>query len=118
MGKVIGERKMLNRHGSQKSKYRHDHPTCEVCGSVNHSRLTDVHHVIPVAAGGIGSQENLITLCPKHHRVAHLVGIFRAKTYFGPKDKVSLVKAICEFPEHRIPQEILQRDFTLARALR
>lgn len=31
----------------------------------------DVHHIVPVAAGGTNSEDNLVVLCPTCHRLVH-----------------------------------------------
>jgi len=98
-------------------RYRKAHQECEVCGARADGRALDIHHVIPTGACGSNGESNLITLCKTHHKVAHVVGVFRSKVYFGPRDRVSLIKAICEYPEHAIPREILARDFESARLL-
>lgn len=41
---------------------------CQNCGAEADNRELDVHHIIPVAAGGTNHEENLITLCIKCHR--------------------------------------------------
>jgi 5-methylcytosine-specific restriction endonuclease McrA len=38
----------------------------------NQSRWIELHHKIPVSAGGLNTAENLITLCSTHHKFAHL----------------------------------------------
>lgn len=42
---------------------------CEICGWDEASR--DVHHIVGISNGGQTKKENLITLCPNHHRMAH-----------------------------------------------
>lgn len=41
---------------------------CVICGF---NAVTDVHHVVPRAAGGGNEIENLVVVCPNHHRMAH-----------------------------------------------
>ena len=45
------------------------HLSCQICGWNEASR--DLHHIIPVAQGGKNEENNLITLCPNHHRMVH-----------------------------------------------
>lgn len=45
-----------------------DNHRCVVCGF---GFVTDVHHILAKANGGEDDIENLITLCPNHHRMAH-----------------------------------------------
>lgn len=46
-----------------------DGEACRICGF---SLATDVHHITPRSAGGQDVLSNLITLCPNHHRLAHM----------------------------------------------
>ena len=32
----------------------------------------ETHHVVPLAEGGADSLDNVVALCPNHHREAHL----------------------------------------------
>jgi hypothetical protein len=49
---------------------RRDHGTCRApaCRS---TRNIDIHHVIPRAAGGKHTSDNLVTLCEGHHLALH-----------------------------------------------
>lgn len=49
-------------------EYRKDE--CENCGAEANGRALDVHHIVPVAAGGTNNPENLLTLCISCHRKA------------------------------------------------
>lgn len=42
---------------------------CEICGWQEASR--DIHHIYPRSAGGKSIAENMVTLCPNHHRLVH-----------------------------------------------
>ena len=42
---------------------------CEVCGWKEGGR--DLHHIIPVKNGGTNKMDNLINVCPNHHRLIH-----------------------------------------------
>lgn len=50
---------------------------CVVCGF---HLVTDVHHITPLAAGGLNAFSNLVTVCPNHHRLAH-VGLINLEAY-------------------------------------
>jgi len=45
-----------------------DSGTCCIC---DFSIIVHVHHIIPRSKGGEHSLDNLITLCPNHHAMAH-----------------------------------------------
>jgi 5-methylcytosine-specific restriction endonuclease McrA len=45
------------------------HPTFETIGGIPY---TEVHHIMPLAEGGHDTIENVVCLCPAHHREAHL----------------------------------------------
>jgi len=57
------------RHGyySIISTYKKSHPTCEICGW---KWGVDCHHIKQIKNGGNNSINNLICLCPNHHRLA------------------------------------------------
>jgi hypothetical protein len=35
--------------------------------------IIEIHHILPISAGGLHTEENVIALCPNHHRVADLL---------------------------------------------
>ncbi|MCW3098537.1 MAG: hypothetical protein JWL77_4155 [Chthonomonadaceae bacterium] len=35
--------------------------------------IIELHHVIPVSAGGQDTEENVVPLCPNHHRIADIL---------------------------------------------
>ena len=44
------------------------HPLCEEClAAGRHVRADEVHHIIPVAQGGVHAEENLMALCRSCH---------------------------------------------------
>lgn len=45
-----------------------DNSACQIC-SWNETTC-DIHHILPVSKGGKNVVENLIVLCPNHHRLA------------------------------------------------
>lgn len=49
------------------SRYRIKKPYCEICLNPK----IEVHHIIFRSQGGPDSEENLISLCRKHHSLAH-----------------------------------------------
>jgi hypothetical protein len=42
---------------------------CEICGWNECTR--DIHHILPISKGGKNTLNNVIVLCPNHHRMAH-----------------------------------------------
>src|SRR5687768_12551370 len=48
-----------------------DSHTCKACGEASSQGETDVHHLIPRAAGGVDAPANLITLCDGCHAARH-----------------------------------------------
>lgn len=40
------------------------HTECELCGS---TRNLEAHHIIPIAVGGIDTEENILCVCKKCH---------------------------------------------------
>lgn len=50
---------------------------CEWCGE--HIDQPEVHHIVPRSEGGPNDPENLILLCPNHHRQADAGAIGRSK---------------------------------------
>ena len=55
---VYGNRKLILERDEQRCRY-------PGCGSTEHLEL---HHIVPIAQGGLDSVDNGITLCRKHHR--------------------------------------------------
>jgi len=55
------------RSGKMSARVR-DGGKCVICGF---GHVTAVHHVIPRKEGGSNALENLVTLCPNHHYMAH-----------------------------------------------
>lgn len=42
---------------------------CALCGWKE--SICDIHHIIDISFGGTNSMENLILVCPNHHRIIH-----------------------------------------------
>ena len=57
----------IPRSGKMSARVR-DGGKCVICGF---SHVTAVHHIIPRKEGGSNDLENLVTLCPNHHYMAH-----------------------------------------------
>ena len=57
-------------HLRDQRKCQYHYPSGESCKS---TRWLHLHHKLPVSQGGEHSLENLITLCPAHHDLAHLL---------------------------------------------
>jgi len=62
---------------------------CVICGYY----ITDQHHIIPKQRGGSDEPENLIDLCPNHHRAFHIFisasRKFNHNKFFKKKPKIS-----------------------------
>jgi hypothetical protein len=60
------------------------------------SEMMELHHVVPVACGGGDSPENLLLLCPNHHRLAHkLTSIsYKRGAYFGPRSREEMIQSL------------------------
>ncbi len=54
-------------------------PGCR-CSSIH--KLT-VHHLVPRSQGGSNHLHNLLTLCEKHHRMAHAPALASVSDYVG-----------------------------------
>jgi len=50
-------------------EYSDKHPFCERCGF---DITIDVHHIVLQSTGGTNEEDNLISLCPNCHRMAHM----------------------------------------------
>jgi len=49
------------------------HPACEVDGC-RRKPTSEPHHLVPRSRGRSDLHENLLRLCPSHHRAWHLLG--------------------------------------------
>jgi hypothetical protein len=47
---------------------RRDGYRCRMCGF---EHFTEVHHIVPRREGGRNTADNMLSLCPNHHRAAH-----------------------------------------------
>ena len=50
--------------------YERDNKKCVHCGETDWHKL-EIHHIIPLSAGGNSMPENLKTLCVRCHDIAH-----------------------------------------------
>ena len=41
---------------------------------IDFKRYSSLHHIVPRSMGGEDNEENLVTLCQKHHREVHNTG--------------------------------------------
>jgi hypothetical protein len=88
-------------HGYRKRIHRDGSPTCAVCGwsiplPLRTSAVAsgiNVHHILPVAHGGTDAEDNLVTLCPNHHALAHV--LFPLAAYYqGPTNAADFVSLL------------------------
>jgi predicted restriction endonuclease len=61
---------------------------CAVCSWSEAS--CDAHHIIPVSTGGENIVENIIILCPNHHRLAHN-GILTVPNLLRLREKIYII---------------------------
>lgn len=67
---IVYRNKQKSNTGSIKKFYKIlQNIPCELCGWKESIR--DLHHIIPVSENGKNELENLIVLCPNHHRMVH-----------------------------------------------
>lgn len=57
---------------------------CAICGwratdkliktdkGIHYSYGNEIHHIVPISKGGKATEDNLILLCPNHHKQAHM----------------------------------------------
>ena len=64
------------------------HLPCELCGWDATTR--DVHHIVPVSQGGKNTLDNVIVVCPNHHRMYHKHLISEEATAAALKLRLSL----------------------------
>ena len=83
---------------------------CSIC----QSNTVDVHHIIPVVDGGTNDLENLMTVCPNHHRDFHDDKFTREqmRTY-----RTQWLQQCRSFLEIGIPAEKLTKDREIASKL-
>jgi hypothetical protein len=64
---------------------------CERCGFAPPralaARVLNLHHIVPVAAGGSDDEGNLVLLCANCHALTHAVCQRRGSTWYGPKSR-------------------------------
>lgn len=79
--------------------------SCAVCGWRIDPRLSvrngeergsgvEIHHIVPVSAGGTDNPANLVPLCGNHHALAHILFPVIAGQYFGPHHHQEIVAAL------------------------
>lgn len=54
-------------------------PHCQLCGFVfrkaNGADYAECHHLVPLSEGGPDTEDNLLVLCPNHHKMIHFARI-------------------------------------------
>lgn len=56
------------------NQYRKSHTLCQMCLAAGHYSVTEeIHHIHPVADGGITADDNLLALCRTCHSRIHEV---------------------------------------------
>ena len=56
-------------HGTKSLQRILGHLPCEICGWKEAVR--DIHHILPVSKGGKNTLDNVLCVCPNHHRMFH-----------------------------------------------
>ena len=95
------------------SVYRAYNRSCAICnwqateelisvnGKIQYSHGNEIHHIIPASEGGRDTADNLILLCPNHHKQADLGLIPRStlQAYTRPldlsADAIATIKSEC-----------------------
>ncbi len=67
--------------GKWRNVFKYYRAVCQVCGWED---IVEVHHRIPVKNGGNNEPENLLILCPIHHRMLHM-GLLNIKKIDPPE---------------------------------
>lgn len=80
--KISGTSRNTRPFGKQKAKVR-DQFKCKIC---NFDLIVHAHHIIPKKDGGSDHIDNIITLCPNHHAMAHagLLSVEEMKSMTDP----------------------------------
>lgn len=83
---------------------------CSIC----HGHTIDVHHIIPISEGGTNDLDNLMVLCPNHHREYHQgkFTIDQMKTY-----RTQWIQKCNIFLNVGLPTENLIKDRKIATGL-
>ena len=72
-----------------KEKY---HYKCQICGfnfkMKNGNEYCEAHHLVPLSTGGSQMPENVIIICPNHHRMLHYAQ--EVKYCYNEKDLVMI----------------------------
>ena len=67
--------------GKWRKVFKYYKAICQVCGWED---IVEVHHRIPIKNGGNNEPENLLILCPIHHRMLHM-GLLNIKKIDPPE---------------------------------
>ena len=69
---------------------------CEICGwgkGLSYE-LLQAHHIIPISCGGKDIKNNVIILCPNHHRIIHHIWKIYKGQWNGPRSRRELIKQV------------------------
>lgn len=64
----MGKKRPAEHTRAQRAGRERDGNICQICGSTDH---VEGHHIIDYQFSGIGSPDNIIALCRKHHHDVH-----------------------------------------------
>jgi len=82
--------KVLKRHGCE----------CAICGW--NESTCDVHHIIPKSKGGSDENDNLILVCPNHHRILHTI---KDKYSYEYLKSLSIKEKYCNWKDFYTPKK-------------
>lgn len=70
--------------GTKALQFALGHLPCEIPGCGWKEATRDIHHIVPIAQGGKNTLDNVIVVCPNHHRMFHhnLISEETVKTAF------------------------------------
>lgn len=76
--------------------------------------IIEIHHLIPVSAGGKDTEENVVPLCPNHHRIADLltgVSDIGGRHVTGITDREALLRflSLLDSDPDACAEEVVQR---------
>lgn len=76
----------MGQWSAEYTAYAEANQFCELCWDTGWGEPASPPHHITRGSGGDDSEENLVSLCPRHHKEVHAVGrVSFIKAYLGTK---------------------------------